>query len=378
MTPATRQTATRADRRADVAAARLLSALVVALLVAACAGGTQVTSGGSEPTSTATTASPAGDDGDGDGDGDGEGAFPVTIPHRFGETTVPSRPVRVVSHGFNDQDTLLALGTTPVAIREWYGEFPDATWPWAQDDLGDAEITVLSSEEPDFEQIAAADPDLIAGIFSGMTESDYETLSAIAPTIASPAEYPDFGTPWREVVRIYGEALGAGDTADRIVTDLDARFAEVRDDHPAFDGAEAAVGFFASGDLGVYTSADLRSRLLADLGFTVPQEIDEAAGEGAFFAPLSLERADLVDRDVVVWVTATEEEIAELRSLDVLDTLQISREGRQIFTDFLLNGAFSFSSPLSIPYLLDELVPQLEAAVDGDPSTTIPEADPPS
>jgi len=34
-----------------------------------------------------------------------------------------------------------------------------------------------------------------------------------------------------------------------------------------------------------------------------------------------------------------------------------------------LGKAFSFVTPLSIPYLLDGLVPQLAAAVDGDPAT---------
>ena len=33
-------------------------------------------------------------------------------------------------------------------------------------------------------------------------------------------------------------------------------------------------------------------------------------------------------------------------------------------------AAAGFSSPLSLPYLLDSFVPQIEAAVDGDPATT--------
>jgi iron complex transport system substrate-binding protein len=103
----------------------------------------------------------------------------------------------------------------------------------------------------------------------------------------------------------------------------------------------------------------------------IPAEIDEVAGEGAFFAPVSLEQTDLLERDAVVWVTATEEEIAEVQGLEVLQGLTISREGRQVFTDFTTNGAFSFSSPLSIPYLVDTLVPQLAAAVDGDPATAV-------
>ena len=39
-----------------------------------------------------------------------------------------------------------------------------------------------------------------------------------------------------------------------------------------------------------------------------------------------------------------------------------------------LSGAFSFGSPLSIEYLLENLVPELALAVDGDPATAVPSA----
>jgi iron complex transport system substrate-binding protein len=37
-------------------------------------------------------------------------AFPVTIEHKFGETTIDAEPERVVSIGYNEHDFLLALG----------------------------------------------------------------------------------------------------------------------------------------------------------------------------------------------------------------------------------------------------------------------------
>ena len=48
-------------------------------------------------------------------------------------------------------------------------------------------------------------------------------------------------------------------------------------------------------------------------------------------------------------------------------------EGREIFLGQLQAGAFSFSSVLSLPDLLETLVPQLEAAADGDPATEVPD-----
>ena len=51
----------------------------------------------------------------------------------------------------------------------------------------------------------------------------------------------------------------------------------------------------------------------------------------------------------------------------------MSAEGRDVFLEDeeLLGAATSFISALSIPYLMDNLVPQLAAAVDGDPATPV-------
>lgn len=138
-------------------------------------------------------------------------------------------------------------------------------------------------------------------------------------------------------------------------------------------GAAATVTFYADGQLGAYTSQDLRSRLLADLGLRVPAEVDAAAGD-RFYAPVSAEQGGLVDRDVLVWITATPAEVDAVRALPLRRTLDAAREGREVFLPFDLNGAMSFSSPLRIPHLLDGLVPELRAAVDGDPATAVPSA----
>ena len=59
-------------------------------------------------------------------------AFPVTVEHIYGTTTIPAQPLRVVSVGMHEQDFLYALGIAPVGVKEWWGEHPYATWPWAE------------------------------------------------------------------------------------------------------------------------------------------------------------------------------------------------------------------------------------------------------
>ena len=76
---------------------------------------------------------------------DAAAAFPVTIEHKVGETTLDAEPVRVVSIGFAEHDGLRALGVEPVGVRDWYGNQPYGTWPWAQDELGDLTPELLPS-----------------------------------------------------------------------------------------------------------------------------------------------------------------------------------------------------------------------------------------
>lgn len=123
-----------------------------------------------------------------------EQAFPVNITHKYGTTTIPAAPQRVVLLGYTDQDPILALGTVPVAVRYWFGDTAQAFWPWAQDALGDARPEILNMPfgELNIETIAALRPDLIIGV------EEYTTLSALAPTVAQPADYVDFGVPWQE------------------------------------------------------------------------------------------------------------------------------------------------------------------------------------
>lgn len=341
------------------------SLLLASVLLAACGGGQADPGAQDSPTGTGAA---------GTGTDTESAAFPVTIEHKYGETTIESEPEQVASVGFNEQDTLLALGVTPVAVREWFGEKPHATWEWAEDELGDAEPTVLPAGELDMEKIAALEPDLILGIFSGITEDQYDRLSQIAPVVAPPDDYVDFGVPWQDQTRLIGRAVGRQDRAEELVSDLESRIESVREQHPEFEGASGMVGFLGGGDANyhLYGPDDLRSRFMSALGFEVPDEVAEFVGE-EFSAPVSRERLSLADTDVMVWVVNDPEGREQLSDEELYQNLDVAQEGRDVFLqpDGQLGGAMSFSSVLSLPYLLDNLVPMLETAIDGDPDTEV-------
>lgn len=309
-----------------------------------------------------------------EGDESADAAFPVTIDHKFGETTIDAEPERVVSVGFNEHDFLLAIGVTPVGLRDWYGEQPNGVWPWAQDELGDATPDVIAADAINFEQIAALDPDLIVGVWSGMTAEDYELLAAIAPTVAQPDTYDDYGTPWQEQTMILGRATGRTVEARAVVDDLDNRFATIRQEHPEWAGQEASVAFVTETGPGAYTSQDTRSRIMIDLGFEIP-EVNDSIDDGSFFLEISPEDLSPLDVDVLIWVAGSQEGLdAIVTELPTRANLDVANEGREVFASIELGGAFSHGSPLSIDFALDALVPEIEAAMDGDPATPVPSA----
>ena len=298
--------------------------------------------------------------------------FPQTFEHRFGTTVVEAEPERIVSLDYGGQDDLLALGIVPVGQRYWYGDYPLGTCPWAQETLGEASFELIEGDL-NVEQIAARDPDLILAIYSGITAEDYALLSQIAPVIASEAQYGDYSTPWDLRIRTMALAVGRSEEAEAQVAALENRLATIAADHPEWQGLTAAVATYWNGVPSAYRSIDPLAQLLAQMGFVTPAGIDTGGAADAFYATFSNEDPSPIEADVLVWLVE-QGGLPDLLAMPLRTSLRAHSEGREIYADELLSGAFSFSSLLSLPYALDRLVPMLEAAADGDPATPVPES----
>lgn len=301
-----------------------------------------------------------------------DGAFPVTIKNKFGDTVVKDAPQRVVTVGLVEQDALLALGVVPIGTTEWFGEKPGALFPWAKEKLGDGALpkVLVDKDGIQFEQIAALRPDLIIGLYSGISADDYKKLTEIAPTVAQPPGVPDYGVAWQDVTRTVGQAVGKPKLADELVKRIEARFATVRSEHPEFQGK---IGLLASPWEGyfIYGTQDPRSRLLTDFGFSLPDGLDKVTGD-KFGGNISAERISILDQQALVWFPA-KGGTAKLKADPLYKNLKVRTEGRDVFVeenyDDQLYGATQFVSVLSLPIVIDQLVPKLSAAVDGNPTT---------
>lgn len=294
-------------------------------------------------------------------------SFPVTIEHKFGETTIPAEPQRVAVVGLTEQDILLELGVTPIATTEWYGEQPYAVWPWATDLLGDAEPTVLSTLDGlEYEKIASLKPDLIVGTNAGLTEESYEKLSAIAPTVTSVEGSEQYFSSWQDQTRQVAAAVGRSAAGDELIAGVETAYADAAAAHPEFAGLTATFsqGVPYEGNLWVYPDG-VNTDFLTDLGFTITPGLEEYAAEAGQQAQISAENIDLIDADVIVFATESPEGVGDVLGFGTVANLGAVTGGHAVFTDGELAGAIYFLTPLSQKYVLDQLVPRLVDAVAG-------------
>lgn len=293
--------------------------------------------------------------------------YPLVLEHKFGSTVIEEAPERVASLDFAGADDLLALGVQPVTIRHWYGDYPRSVWPWAEPLL--EETPTILRGQIDFEAVAASDPDVIIALWSGITAEEYERLSLIAPVVAVPEGVGDYALPWDERALLTGLATGRESDAEEQVAAIRAQLDEVASTHPDWDDMTAAVAYFWNGELGAYTSNDVRPQLLSEMGFATPQAIDDLIIGNEFAVTFSPEDMSAVDADLLIWLPPEDGDITPILDLPARGFLEAAKEGREVFLDEELSGAFSHASLLSIPYAVERLLPMIEAALDGDPAT---------
>lgn len=294
--------------------------------------------------------------------------FPLTIVHKFGTTIVPEQPRRIATVDYAGADDLLALGVQPVAIRYWYGDHPRAVWPWAEARLEVEPVVVRG--DLDFEAVAASNPDVIIALWSGITEADYTKLSLIAPVVAVPEGVGDFALPWDERALLTGRAIGREAQSKEAVDGIRGKLAAAAQVHPDWNGKTVAVAHAWNGPSvpGAYTSNDVRSQLLEQLGFRTADGITSRVKDGSeFVVSLSPEDLSAIDADLLIWLTTGTWD--NVLGIAARPFLAATRESREVFIGPEITGAFSHASLLSLPHAIDALVPMIEAALDGDPET---------
>ena len=294
-------------------------------------------------------------------------AFPVTIQHTFGTTTIEEEPQNVVTWGFGSTDAALGLGVVPVAIPfQAYGGDEEGVLPWIAEELdalgADTPTVLPVGDEVPFEAIAAAEPDVILANYSGITEEDYRTLSAIAPTVAYTGEA--WTTPWRDVVTTVGKALGKERQAADLVADTEQTVADAAAEHPELRGRTVAAVWDTAGTFYVYEAADARVEFLTDLGLEVAPSVGElSTGESTFYYTLSYEELSKLTSDILLSYASTQAEADTFAAQPYAQTMPQLRAGHHatLVGDELI-AAVSPPTVLSMTWGLDDYLTALSAA----------------
>lgn len=299
--------------------------------------------------------------------------FPITIKHAFGETTIESKPERIVNLGWANQDTTLALGVVPVGVSAAnYGMMTDNKLHlWTDEafaDLGVENPNVFNDETGwDYEAIAACEPDIIIASYSGFTEEEYNLLSEIAPVV--PFLETAWKTNWREQTITNATAMGMKTEGEKLVDETDALIAEKLADYPELNGKTAGYFWISQDDMSTfyaYLPNDPRASYLNDLGLKTPESIlSLASSTEDFSVTISRENTETLN-DVDIMVVYGDEGLLEAMQADpLMSQIPAVKNGAVVLIDSTTAlAAATTPSILSIPYAIDDYLSLLSEAAN--------------
>jgi iron complex transport system substrate-binding protein len=299
-------------------------------------------------------------------------AFPLTIEHAYGSTTIEEEPQRVATLGWSDHDFVLALGVVPVgAVKITWGGNDAGSTPWF-----DAKLEELGGEQPTryddadgapVEEIAKLAPDLILATNSGISKQEYTKLSKLAKVVAYPGD--PWVTSWEDSLEMVGQALGRSTLADQVGEQTRQAIAEAAEAHPNVVGTSFIFAALTTTDMSkidYYTPEDNRPRLLTDVGMVNAPIIEEISEPGAFYGTISAERAADMKSEVFITYAESAGDLDAFRDNKLLGQIPGIKSGHVLAsTDKTDAHGLSAPSPLAIPYAMEHFLPQVATAVDG-------------
>lgn len=320
------------------------------------------TSAPTESTNTETAATPA-----------DTTEYPIVIKHALGETVIESKPERVATIQWANQDVALALGVVPVGFSAANFGVQDGSGllPWTAkklDELGVKNPNVFQDTDGlDFEAISDSNPDVILAAYSGITQEDYDTLSQIAPVVAYPTA--PWATTWREQVLLNATGMGMKAQGEQLIKDTEKLVNDKLSAYPQIKGKTVVWVNFSDTDMSklhIYTPADSRVAFLKELGMDAPASITkEIKDPKSYSLSLSAENAEaLNDADILIGY-GDDKLYQAVKADPLLGKIPAIQRGSVAFitSDTPLVAAGT-PNPLSISYTIDEYLKLIGAAAD--------------
>lgn len=310
--------------------ALLAAALTATLALAGCSAGAPADAGAS----TTAAASGAGD---------------LTLTTANGDVTLTAEPQKIVVFDFASLDTLDAIGKGDLVVGTATKQLPESL-------QGFAELpSVGTLKEPDFEAVAALEPDLI--IVSARLAEQMPQLEEIAPTVNLA---PD-STDWlassisraEDLAGVFGLESSIAPQIEKIESTADEIRAAAKDAGPTM------VLMTSGGKLSTYGPGSRYGFLYDDLGFTPAIEGGDTANrhgqEVSFELVAEKNPAQLIviDRDAAV--EASGQAASALLDNSLVNSTDAMKNDRVAYVDavtwYLVGGGVT-----STQAMLDEIL----------------------
>ena len=219
----------------------------------------------------------------------------ITVQHLHGEASVPADPETVVVFDLASLDTLDALGVEVDGVPG--GPKPGHLARYE----GDEFAKVGTVFEPDYEAVAALEPDLI--IVGGRSSAKYAELSRIAPTIDLTVTPTNYLESVRHNAETLGAIFGREAEAEATLKELDDAVSSLR-----AKAAESGTGLLVlttGGRMSTHGADGRFAVLFRDLGITPAVEKVEAGNHGQaisheFILDANPDWLFVIDRDAAI------------------------------------------------------------------------------
>ncbi|MGD7789047.1 iron-siderophore ABC transporter substrate-binding protein [Propionibacteriaceae bacterium Y1700] len=296
------------------------------------------------------------------GEASGAEGFPVTVATKFGDVVIEQPPSRVVALGWGDAEVALALGVQPVGASDWLAFGGEGVGPWSAGRYTNPP-TLIATLEPDFEAIAALQPDLILDVKSSGDQERYDRLSELAPTVGVPVGGDSYLTSTHQQTTLISQALGKPTEGQALLDKLDSAFTEAAEAHPEWKGRTVSAVTRTAETWGAYIEGSERVQFLERLGFTQNPKIAELpVNEGGFSVTLSTEQLRRIDADLII-AFPIYVETTKISEDPLFTAVPAVADGRAVVMDGDLSQAYSLATVESQLFALDKLIPQLEKAL---------------
>jgi len=266
---------------------------------------------------------------------------PVSLVDGVGRTVELDGPAeRIAVLEWQEVEDALTLCVTPVAVADPEGY---STWVSAET-LPAGVVDIGSREEPDFDALFAADPDLIVveafnaddEIIGQLEQYDVPVLAALGNDPADP-----IGNV-KSVFSMIAEATGRTERARQVLDEFDAHLAQRKQDVAAVDLPTRDFLFFdgwvEGGNLTLrpYIDGSLFAELGKELGLNPVwnDSVDESYVTGGLYADYGLAQTDIEGLvgvgDATLFYSHDDESgyVSELEKSDIWRSLPAVKEGR--------------------------------------------------